>query len=148
MTAPRDEILEHVLTLTRQLGGRQLPDGAERLIGAEHGITGWDSIDLLERLEADYGIDLRPFADSRATERKGWLRTYRVGGDATARELADYIAAELADPARRPLAVAEQPARPPAGWMVPWWLILGLLGLIGIVVLATIMNRAVFEGSA
>lgn len=90
-----EAILEHVLSILQHLGGRRLSDGADKLIGAEHGITGWDSIDLLEGLEEVYGIDLRPFADARATRRKGWFRTYTVSGDATARELADHIASIL-----------------------------------------------------
>jgi hypothetical protein len=69
-----------------------VPDGADKLIGDEHGVTGWDSIELLERLERDYNVDLRPFVDARATIRKGWFRTYTVGGDVTARELSDHIA--------------------------------------------------------
>lgn len=87
-----EAILEHVLSLLHALGGRRLNDGADKLIGAEHGVTGWDSIYLLEDLEKAYGVDLRPFADARVTQRKGWFRTYTVPGDATARELAQYIA--------------------------------------------------------
>jgi hypothetical protein len=33
-------------------------------IGRELGITGWDSIDLLEEIEGRYGVDLRPFMES------------------------------------------------------------------------------------
>jgi hypothetical protein len=95
--AAPDAILEHVLKLVHELSGRRFPDGANKLISAEHGVTGWDSIELLERLERDYDVDLRPFADARATTRKGWFRTYTIGGDATARELADHIASLVRD---------------------------------------------------
>ena len=91
-----DAILEHVLVSIHRLSGRRLSDGADKLIGAEHGVTGWDSIDLLEDMEEVYGIDLQPFAESRATERKGWFRTYKVDGDATPRELAEQIASLVA----------------------------------------------------
>jgi hypothetical protein len=91
-----DAILEHVLALIPRLGGRQLEDGADKLLGAEHGVNGWDGIDLLEDLEQAYGVDLRPFAEARSTQRKGWFRTYAVAGDATPRELADHIASLLA----------------------------------------------------
>ena len=91
MDASIDPILEYVLGLLNELGGRRLSDGADVLVGAQHGVTGRDSIMLLERLEEAYGIDLRPFAEARATRRKGWFRTYTVPGDVTARELAEHI---------------------------------------------------------
>ena len=72
-------------------------NGAEKLIAADHGVTGWDGIELLEELEATYRIDLKPFMDARSSTRKGWFRTYTVGGDATPLELADHIAALMAD---------------------------------------------------
>ena len=142
MNPSRDVILEHVLTLARELGGRRLPDGADRLLGAEHGVTGWDSIILLERLEDAYRIDLRPFANSRSTERKGWINTYCVPGDATARELADHVATVLADPLteRGRFVPGNSAQREPLSrvvWTVPWPLILALLILIGAAVLAT-----------
>jgi hypothetical protein len=87
-----DVILEHVLKLAHEQSGRRLPKGADKLLGAAHGVTGWDSIELLERLESDFGVDLRPFADARATTRKGWFRTRTIFGDATPRELAEHIA--------------------------------------------------------
>ena len=86
-----DVFLEHVLVTIHRLSGRRLSDGADKLIGAEHGVTGWDSRDLLEDMEEAYGIDLQPFAESRATERRGWFCTHKVSGDATPRELADQI---------------------------------------------------------
>jgi hypothetical protein len=92
MDAAPDDILEHVLKLIHHQSGRRIPDGADNLIGDEHGVTGSDSIELLEKLEEHYGVDLRPFMDARATTRKGWFRTYTIGGDTTARELADHIA--------------------------------------------------------
>lgn len=95
MEQSRDAILQHVLVLLHQLGGRRLREGADLLAGADHGVTGLDSIDLLEQLELAYGVDLRPFAEARATTRRGWFRTYTVPGDATAREIADYIASRL-----------------------------------------------------
>lgn len=93
MANSSDAILQHVLTSVHRLSGRRLPVGGDKLIGAEHGVTGWDSIDLLEEMEQAYGVDLRPFAEARATERKGWFRNHKVSGDATPRELADHIAA-------------------------------------------------------
>ena len=96
MTDASDAILEHVLVTIHRLSGRRLSDGADKLIGAEHSVTGWDSIDLVVDMEEAYGIDLEPFVESRATERKGWFRTYKVGGDATARELANHIASLVA----------------------------------------------------
>jgi hypothetical protein len=87
-----DAILEHVLSLLEKYGGKRVPAGAEKLMGAEHGVTGWDSIYVLEDLEQAYGVDLRPFADARATKRKGWFRTHTISGDATPRELAEHIA--------------------------------------------------------
>src|SRR5688572_20576702 len=92
MNDSADAILEHILALVHQLAGRRLADGADKLLGAEHGVTGWDSIELLERLEEAYAVDLRPFADARATQRKGWVRTYTVAGDAMPRELAEHMA--------------------------------------------------------
>ncbi len=93
MDSSPDFVLDHVLTLAHQLSGRRLSNGADKLLGAEHGVTGWDSIELLERLESAYGVDLRPFADARATTRKGWFRTHKISGDATPKELADHISA-------------------------------------------------------
>lgn len=87
-----DAILEHVLALIHRLSGKRLPDGADKLIGAEHSVYGWDSIDLLEDLEERYGVDLRPFAEALAIRRKGWFRTYTVPGDTTPRQLAQEIA--------------------------------------------------------
>ena len=72
-----------------------LVDGPRLGFDPDHGVTGLDSIDLLEQLELAYGVDLRPLAEARATARRGWFRTYTVPGDATAREIADYIAARL-----------------------------------------------------
>lgn len=92
MTPSPDDILEHVLSRVHRFSGSRLADGADKLIGAEHSVYGWDSIDLLEDLERHYGVDLRPFANSRAITRKGWFRTYTVAGDATPRELAREIA--------------------------------------------------------
>ncbi|HYJ31105.1 MAG TPA: hypothetical protein VEW25_12285 [Allosphingosinicella sp.] len=88
-----DAVLNDVLAVIERLCGRRLPDGADKLIGADHGLTGWDSILLLEDLEKAYSIDLRPFADSRATIRKGWFSKLKIAGDATPRELAAHIAA-------------------------------------------------------
>jgi hypothetical protein len=85
-------ILEHVLRLANEQSGRRLPDGADKLLGADHRVTGLDGIELLERLESDFAVDLRPFANARATTRKGWFRTRTVSGDATPRELAEHIA--------------------------------------------------------
>ncbi|GAA4752598.1 hypothetical protein GCM10023264_19430 [Sphingomonas daechungensis] len=90
-----DAILSHILSVLREIAGRGAAVDADMLIGAELRITGWDSIDLLERLEKDYSIDLRPFADARSTTRQGWFRTRTIGGDATARELAHHIASLL-----------------------------------------------------
>jgi hypothetical protein len=87
-----EAILEAVLATIHRLSGRRLEAGADKLIGADHRVEGWDSIDLLEELEKVYGVDLAPFADAQATTRKGWFRTYKVPGDATPRELAEYIA--------------------------------------------------------
>jgi hypothetical protein len=87
-----EAILETVLATIHRLSGRRLEGGADKMIGAEHHLDGWDSIDLLEQLEKAYGVDLAPFAEARASTRKGWFRTYKVPGDATPRELADYIA--------------------------------------------------------
>jgi hypothetical protein len=92
-----DAILEHLLDLLPEYSGCRLPDGADKLIGAEHGVTGWDCIELLEQVEEEYGVDLRPFVDARSTKRKGWFRTYTIGGDATPRELATHIASLLRD---------------------------------------------------
>lgn len=65
-----DVFLNYVLAVIEQLGGRRLPNGADKLIGADHGLTGWDSIWLLEDLQKAYSVDLRQFADKRAyTER-------------------------------------------------------------------------------
>ena len=99
MNASPDAILEHVLKLIHRQSGRRVADGSEKLIGAEHGITGWDSIELLEQLEQAYGVDLRRFIDARARTRNGWFRTYTIGGDATARELADHISSLVHGPA-------------------------------------------------
>lgn len=101
MADQSDAILEHVLVTIHRLSGRRLSNGADKLIGAEHGVTGWDSIDLLVDMEEAYGVDLQPFAESRATERKDWLRTYKVNGDATPRELAPQIASLLPSKDRR-----------------------------------------------
>lgn len=92
MDRSEEAILETVLTAIHRLSGRHLDGGADKLIGAEHQLEGWDSIDLLEELEDSYGVDLAPFAESRATTRRGWFWTYKVPGDATPRELANYIA--------------------------------------------------------
>lgn len=89
-----EAILEEVLSSIQRLSGRRLADGADKLVGAEHGLTGSDSILLLQALEEVYGIDLRPFADARSVKKKGWFLTHKLWGDATARELADYIAAQ------------------------------------------------------
>jgi hypothetical protein len=99
MDAAPNAILKHVLKLIHHQSGRRIPDGADKLIGADHGVTGWDSIELLERLEEEYGVDLGPFMDARATKRKGWFGTYTIGGDVTARELADHIASLVRGPA-------------------------------------------------
>ena len=72
-----------------------IPDGADRLIGAEHGINGWDTIDLVEAIERHYDVDLQPFFDARATERKGWFRTVKMVSDTTPRELAQEVASLL-----------------------------------------------------
>ena len=95
MNQDADAILDHVLDLLFKYGGRRFPDGADRLVGTQHGVTGWDNIDLLEEIEKAYGVDLAPFVEGRAILKKGWFRTYRVPGDATARELANHIAALL-----------------------------------------------------
>ena len=92
METAADAILEHVLSLLHWLGGRRLSDGADKLVAADHGVTGWDGIDLLEKLEAEYDVDLRPFVEARATQEKGWVRTYTTYKDVTPRELADHIA--------------------------------------------------------
>lgn len=91
MSCEADPVTEHILTLLHRYGGRRLPNGADKLMGGEHGVTGWDSIYVLEELEKAYGVDLRPFADARATTKKGWFRTVTVSGDATPRELAQHI---------------------------------------------------------
>jgi hypothetical protein len=93
MDQPPDAVLDYVLAVIARVSGRRLPDGADKLIGAHHGVTGWDSIWLLEDLEKAYSIELRPFADSRATPRKGWFRERKLAGDATPRELAAHITA-------------------------------------------------------
>lgn len=93
----QNAILDHVLKRLHEQSGRRLPDGADKLIGAEHGVIGGDSIELIEQLEEDYGVALQPFVDQRATKRKGWFRTYTIGGDATARELADHIASLIGE---------------------------------------------------
>lgn len=85
-------IFDHVLSLVQRFGARRVGEGADKLIGADHGVTGSDSIELLEALEQTYGIDLRSFGDARATRRKGWFGTRTMWGDATVRALADYIA--------------------------------------------------------
>jgi hypothetical protein len=87
-----DAILQHVLSRLREHSRKIALDGADKLIGAEHGVTGWDSIELLECLESDFGVDLRPFAYARAVVVKGWFRSRTVSGDATPRELAAHIA--------------------------------------------------------
>jgi len=86
-----EAILEAVLEIVHRLSGRPLESGADKLIGGEHRLDTWDSIELMEELERPYGVDLAPFAEARATTRKGWFRTYKVPGDATPREIADYI---------------------------------------------------------
>ena len=90
-----DPILGHILDLIKRLSGRRLENGADKLIGAEHGVYSWDSIDLLDDLEEAYGIDLAPFAEARATTRQGWFRKHRIPGDATPREVAEHIASLL-----------------------------------------------------
>jgi hypothetical protein len=85
-------ILEVVLAIVHRLSGRPLEGGADKLIGGEHRLDTWDSIELMEELERAYGVDLAPFAEARATTRKGWFRTYKVPGDVTPREIADFIA--------------------------------------------------------
>jgi len=82
---------EHVLAVLHRLSGRRLKGGADKLVGADHGVTGWDGIDLLEDLEEHFDVDLRPFMDARATTRKGRFRTRTVFGDAAPRELAEHI---------------------------------------------------------
>lgn len=85
-------ILEYILTAVQRVGGKRLQGGADKLIGADHGVTGWDSIELIEELEERFKLDLRPFIDARSTTRKGWFRTRTVFGDATPRELAEHVA--------------------------------------------------------
>jgi hypothetical protein len=91
-----EAILDTVLAVIHRLGGQRLQNSADQRIGAEHRLDGWDSIELMEELEQTYGVDLAPFAEARATMRKGWFRTRKVPGDATPREVANYIASVLA----------------------------------------------------
>ena len=95
MTDKPETILSRVLAIVQEFGGLSSAEAADKLLGADHGITGWDSIELMETLEESYGIDLRPFADERATTKRGWFRARTIAGDATPRELADHIAALL-----------------------------------------------------
>ena len=79
------------MAIIERLSAQRLEGGADKLIGADHGLTGWDGIDLLEELEEQFTVDLRPFMEARATTQKGWFRTKVVFGDATPRELAKHI---------------------------------------------------------
>ena len=71
VTEQPETILNSVLEVVLEFGGLSSADAADKLLGADHGITGWDSIELMETLEETYGIDLRPFADARATTKRG-----------------------------------------------------------------------------
>ena len=95
MDAAPDAVLHQVLQVADEFAGRRTAGDADKLIGGDYGITGWDSIEFLERLEEHYGVDLRPFVDARATVRKGWFRTRTIFGDATPRELAEHISGLL-----------------------------------------------------
>lgn len=86
-----DTVLSHVLALLNYIGGIKEAGAADQGIVGELRITGSDGIDLLEMLEEDYGIDLRPFIDARTERRKGRFRTYSVTRDTTPRELAAEI---------------------------------------------------------
>lgn len=92
MAKQTEAIVEHILSLLHRYGGKRHPDGADKLMGGEHGVTGWDGIYVLEDLEEAYGIDLRSFADAKATTKKHWFLTYTVPGDVTPLELAEHIA--------------------------------------------------------
>jgi hypothetical protein len=90
-----DAILQQIAALIERLVGMRPGHGPDALIGADFGVEGWDGIELLEELEATYGVDLRPFVDGRAKAQRFLFWKIKTGADTTPRELAQHIAALL-----------------------------------------------------
>jgi hypothetical protein len=100
----QEHVTEQVLTTLREFLPRTTPLDRDKLIGAGLGITGWDSIDLIERLEHDFQLDLRPLVDANTVHLKPRLIDRLLGrehgppdADVTVGQLIDYIAQHAAD---------------------------------------------------
>lgn len=87
----RQAILELVLTVLHEQSGWFVPDGADKLISAHHRVSGWDLVEVLERLECEYWVDLQDFVDSRLKRRLRWVRLRPRRRGLTARDLACHI---------------------------------------------------------
>jgi hypothetical protein len=99
MQVRRDEDLtERILAILGGFVPRSTALDRDKLIGRDLGIRGWDSIDLLERLEREFELDLRPFVDTKTAYLKPRLVDRLLGrehgpanADATVGQLVDYI---------------------------------------------------------
>ncbi len=92
MDRDADAILAHIAALIERLAGKRPENGPDALIGADFGVKGWDGIELLEELEATYGVDLRPFVEERGKTHRFLFWKIKTGADTTPRELARHIA--------------------------------------------------------
>ncbi len=86
-----DDVRVMVGEAIERYSGQKVAGREDGLVGRDFRITGGDAIDMVEEIEARYGIDLHPFFDARTTSRKGWLRSRPVVADATVREFAHAI---------------------------------------------------------
>lgn len=94
----KEQVGQRVLAILKEFVPSNTSVRPHHLIGRELGVTGWDSIDFLERLEAEFHLDLKPMIEAVAVRLKPRLIDRLMGrkrgpldADVTAGQLTDYI---------------------------------------------------------
>ena len=95
---------EEVISILRAVSGAKAI-AADQMVGRDVGIDGLDGIEVVEQLEEEFGVDLRPLIEAHLiAPRRNWLDRLLGRGfphaDVTVRELIDYIASRTQREAR------------------------------------------------
>jgi hypothetical protein len=89
----RDDITAHLIGLAKIFSGAEKPRLDDRVY-ADLGISGGDAVEFYDRIEKEFGIDIRAVTETSVEVKPGWFQKARrksVARDPSLAELCAFV---------------------------------------------------------